>query len=290
MTCTWVGDVGNASTSASPTPTARRKRACGRSARTATATPAPRPTSWARRRARPPATRCAGTTCSTRSATDGGTIHLDMDDWMWLLDDEDRSMNRTTFSKFGITLRRGHDLLPQTLGDRGGPHGPESADSRLEGPPLLDHRRLHRHRRRARATSSPRRAPAWRCRRGAPSRSRRWPRAIRPGTALALPLDINDAPALAKRAAAKLGKALGRHRPRGADGGRLQAHARVGARPRGRARDGRDEPAWATSTRSRAVIPRLVKQGSRHDRARLHAWPASAGCPRAWSTAPPRRR
>ena len=32
---------------------------------------------------------------------DGGTIHLDMDDWMWLLDDGTLA-NRTTFSKFGI--------------------------------------------------------------------------------------------------------------------------------------------------------------------------------------------
>lgn len=32
---------------------------------------------------------------------DGGTIHLDMDDWMWLLDDKTLA-NRTTFSKFGI--------------------------------------------------------------------------------------------------------------------------------------------------------------------------------------------
>jgi hypothetical protein len=32
---------------------------------------------------------------------DGGTIHLDMDDWMWLVD-ETTLVNRTTFSKFGI--------------------------------------------------------------------------------------------------------------------------------------------------------------------------------------------
>ena len=32
---------------------------------------------------------------------DGGTIHLDMDDWMWLLDEKTLA-NRTTFSKFGI--------------------------------------------------------------------------------------------------------------------------------------------------------------------------------------------
>jgi hypothetical protein len=32
---------------------------------------------------------------------DGGTIHLDMDDWMWLLDAK-TMMNRTTFSKFGV--------------------------------------------------------------------------------------------------------------------------------------------------------------------------------------------
>ena len=32
---------------------------------------------------------------------EGGTIHLDMDDWMWLLDAK-TMMNRTTFSKFGI--------------------------------------------------------------------------------------------------------------------------------------------------------------------------------------------
>lgn len=31
----------------------------------------------------------------------GGTIHLDMDDWMWLVDDS-TLVNRTTFSKFGI--------------------------------------------------------------------------------------------------------------------------------------------------------------------------------------------
>jgi hypothetical protein len=31
----------------------------------------------------------------------GGTIHLDMDDWMWLVD-ERTLVNRTTFSKFGI--------------------------------------------------------------------------------------------------------------------------------------------------------------------------------------------
>lgn len=33
----------------------------------------------------------------------GGTIHLDMDDWMWLLDAK-TVMNRTTFSKFGVTF------------------------------------------------------------------------------------------------------------------------------------------------------------------------------------------
>jgi hypothetical protein len=33
----------------------------------------------------------------------GGTIHLDMDDWMWLLDAK-TVMNRTTFSKYGITF------------------------------------------------------------------------------------------------------------------------------------------------------------------------------------------
>ena len=32
---------------------------------------------------------------------DGSTIHLDMDDWMWLVDDG-TLVNRTTFSKFGI--------------------------------------------------------------------------------------------------------------------------------------------------------------------------------------------
>ena len=31
----------------------------------------------------------------------GDTVHLDMDDWMWLID-EKTLMNRTTFSKFGI--------------------------------------------------------------------------------------------------------------------------------------------------------------------------------------------
>ena len=31
----------------------------------------------------------------------GGTVELDMDDWMWLLDAK-TMMNRTTFSKFGI--------------------------------------------------------------------------------------------------------------------------------------------------------------------------------------------
>jgi hypothetical protein len=32
---------------------------------------------------------------------DGGTIHLDMDDWMWLVDGR-TLVNRATFSKFGI--------------------------------------------------------------------------------------------------------------------------------------------------------------------------------------------
>ncbi|NJD88530.1 MAG: DUF3833 domain-containing protein [Betaproteobacteria bacterium] len=32
---------------------------------------------------------------------DGGTIHLDMDDWMWLVD-ERTLVNRTSFSKFGV--------------------------------------------------------------------------------------------------------------------------------------------------------------------------------------------
>ncbi len=32
---------------------------------------------------------------------DGGTIRLDMDDWMWLVDDK-TLVNRTSFSKFGI--------------------------------------------------------------------------------------------------------------------------------------------------------------------------------------------
>ena len=32
---------------------------------------------------------------------DGGNIHLDMDDWMWLVDDR-TLVNRTSFSKFGI--------------------------------------------------------------------------------------------------------------------------------------------------------------------------------------------
>ena len=32
---------------------------------------------------------------------DGGTIHLDMDDWMWLVD-EKTLINKTGFSKFGI--------------------------------------------------------------------------------------------------------------------------------------------------------------------------------------------
>jgi hypothetical protein len=32
---------------------------------------------------------------------DGGTIHLDMDDWMWLVDGK-TLVNRTSFSKFGI--------------------------------------------------------------------------------------------------------------------------------------------------------------------------------------------
>lgn len=31
----------------------------------------------------------------------GGTIHLDMDDWMWLIDDK-TMVNKTSFSKFGI--------------------------------------------------------------------------------------------------------------------------------------------------------------------------------------------
>jgi NOL1/NOP2/fmu family ribosome biogenesis protein len=31
----------------------------------------------------------------------GGTIHLDMDDWMWLIDDK-TLVNKTSFSKFGI--------------------------------------------------------------------------------------------------------------------------------------------------------------------------------------------
>ncbi len=31
----------------------------------------------------------------------GGTIHLDMDDWMWLMD-ERTLLNKTSFSKFGI--------------------------------------------------------------------------------------------------------------------------------------------------------------------------------------------
>lgn len=31
----------------------------------------------------------------------GGTIHLDMDDWMWLID-EKTLVNKTSFSKFGI--------------------------------------------------------------------------------------------------------------------------------------------------------------------------------------------
>jgi Protein of unknown function (DUF3833) len=34
---------------------------------------------------------------------DGGTVHLDMDDWMWLVD-EKTLVNKTTFSKFGIKL------------------------------------------------------------------------------------------------------------------------------------------------------------------------------------------
>lgn len=32
---------------------------------------------------------------------DGDTVRLDMDDWMWLID-ERTLMNRTRFSKFGI--------------------------------------------------------------------------------------------------------------------------------------------------------------------------------------------
>jgi hypothetical protein len=32
---------------------------------------------------------------------DGGTVHLDMDDWMWLVD-ERTLVNKTAFSKFGI--------------------------------------------------------------------------------------------------------------------------------------------------------------------------------------------
>ena len=32
---------------------------------------------------------------------DGGTIHLDMDDWMWLVD-ENTLVNKTAFSKFGV--------------------------------------------------------------------------------------------------------------------------------------------------------------------------------------------
>ena len=32
---------------------------------------------------------------------DGSTIHLDMDDWMWLVDDR-TLVNKTSFSKFGI--------------------------------------------------------------------------------------------------------------------------------------------------------------------------------------------
>jgi len=34
---------------------------------------------------------------------DGSTIRLDMDDWMWLVDDR-TLVNRTTFSKFGIAF------------------------------------------------------------------------------------------------------------------------------------------------------------------------------------------
>jgi hypothetical protein len=33
----------------------------------------------------------------------GGTVHLDMDDWMWLVD-ERTLVNKTAFSKFGITF------------------------------------------------------------------------------------------------------------------------------------------------------------------------------------------
>ena len=32
---------------------------------------------------------------------DGSTVHLDMDDWMWLIDDK-TLVNKTSFSKFGI--------------------------------------------------------------------------------------------------------------------------------------------------------------------------------------------
>ena len=32
---------------------------------------------------------------------DGGTIHLDMDDWMWLVD-KDTLINKTGYSKFGV--------------------------------------------------------------------------------------------------------------------------------------------------------------------------------------------
>ena len=214
---------------------------------------------------------------------DGGTIHLDMDDWMWLVDDED-ARQQDELLEVRHPVRRGDDLLPQALAS----HGPQPPDPRLEGPALLDRRRLHRHRRGAGRASWPAGAPAWRCRRAGAPRSRRWRRAIGKGRALALPLDITDAPALAK-AAAKLEQGLGRHRPRGGDGRRVQADARLGAGPRRGARDGRGEPHRAVQRagRRRAGAPRA---GQRDDRARLLRRRATAGCRRASSTGRRRRR
>ena len=73
---------------------------------------------------------------------DGETVRLDMDDWMWLID-ERTLMNRTPFSKFGIGL--GEVTFTFRKRDIAMALNPPLLDWR--GTPLLDRRRVHRHRR-----------------------------------------------------------------------------------------------------------------------------------------------
>ena len=83
-------------------PTEQRRTAFGSSSRTATATPAPQLT-WSA----PPSGAASGNALHWNYVlalpVDGRSWNMDMDDWMFLIDDR-TMLNRTTMRKFGFRV------------------------------------------------------------------------------------------------------------------------------------------------------------------------------------------